>query len=233
MMKSLTIKVACCLLIFGIALSISACSTQPSASKIQTAVAGTLANAPARPAESTQVVEVTQVMEVTKIVEVIITSTPRPAEKATATTTLQPTVTTEVTPTVSTKAVTETARPIEASGPLGLSFNQLMQKYAGMTDLQKQDFAATLPGKTVVWTAQVYNITTEGIIILDNPYGSGRVTLKGIPIEIAIKIDKGMLVDFSGMIESFEGSFLNEIVVVDAKVIRYYEPPTATPKGNR
>ncbi len=238
MKKSLTIKVACGFLLIGIVLTVSACGAQPSASKIQTAVAGTLANAPARSSGAAQVVEVTQVKEVTKIVEVIVTSTPRPAEKATQTATSQPATATQATPTVealpaSTRAVTDTPQPVVATGPLGLSFNQLMKKYADMTDLQKQDFAATLPGKTVSWTAQVSNITTEGVIILDNPYGSGRVTLQGIPLETAIKIDKGMLVDFTGMIESFEGTFLNQIVIVDAQVKSYYLPPTATPKGNR
>jgi hypothetical protein len=233
MTKSLPIKVASSLLFLGIVLAVSACGGQPSDSKVQTAVAGTLAFAPVQPVETGQVVEVTRVMEVTKIVEVVVTSASRPTGVTTATATAQPEATEEATPTgeagaASTQEATETARPIQASGPLGLTFNQLMKKFAGMTDLQKQDYVATLPGKTVSWTAQVNNITTAGIIILDNPYGTGRVTLKGIPIETAIQIDPGMLVDFSGMIESFEGTFFIEIVVVDAKVIRFYPPPTGT-----
>jgi hypothetical protein len=85
----------------------------------------------------------------------------------------------------------------------------------------------------VSWAAVVYNITTDGVLILDNPYAAGRVTLKGIPIENSLKINKGMLVDFTGTIESFDGSFLNEFVIIDGKILRAYEPPTATPGSRR
>lgn len=236
MSKSLTTIIILGLLFIEIALAVSACSSQPSAAQVQTAVAGTLGAPPAEPVVVTQLVEVTRVMEVTKIVEVIVAATANPTEKTTPT--VQPAATLEATPTAEaslapTSAIPPTATPLEASGPLGLSFNQLLKKYADMTDLQKQAFVASLPGKTVSWTAQVYNITTDGIIILDNPYEAGRVTLKGVPIETALKIDTGMLVDFSGIIESFSGAFFPDIVIVDTQILRYYLPPSATPTSTR
>jgi hypothetical protein len=238
MRKPSILQASGCFLLVYILLSISACNGKPSPSTVQTAVSATLARMPVPQAEATRLVEVTQVMEVTKLVEVKITSTSKPAEKASAT----PSATaTAETPTEANAGATggeaatatETPQPVVPSGPLGLSFNQLMHQYADMTDLQKQQFAATLPGKMVDWTGQVYNITTEGVLVLDNPFGPGRVTVVGVPVEQAMKIDKGMLVDFTGMIASFEGSFLTEIGVVDAKITRTYELPTATPKQGR
>jgi hypothetical protein len=102
-----------------------------------------------------------------------------------------------------------------------------------MTDLQRQDFLSTLPGKTVAWSGLVSNISTDGTISLDNPIGSGRVTLKGIPRETAIKIDLGMQVDFTGMIESIQGTYFTDIVITDGKIVRYFASPTATPTPRR
>ena len=227
-----------CLLLLGILPIVSACSAQPSEAQLKTAVAGTLSAAPIQPAENQQVTEITQVLEVTKIVEVRVSSTARPTDKNTPTSTPQPAGVDEATPTSeaavgSTQSPTLTPVPIEPSGPLGLSLTSLVRKVDNMTDLQKQEYVASLPGKTVVWTAQVYNITPDGTINTYNPYGTGRVTMKGIPVETAIKIDKGMLVEFSGMIESYGGTLVPDIVVVNIKIIRYYQPPTPTPTPTR
>lgn len=232
MKKSLTMKITFSSIFTCIVLITSACGTQSSDSVVQTSVAETLSAVPTQPAEALSEVEVTRVVEVTKIVQLEITSTPRPTQEATETP--EPTSTSTVTPTVeATSAFSSSAAeptvPIEPTGPLGLSLNQLINRYAAMTDLQKVDYAATVPGKTVYWTAKVYNITTEGLIIMDNPYGAGRITLKGVPVETAILIDKDMLVDFRGMIESFGGTFGREIVVTNAEIVRYYLEPTATP----
>jgi hypothetical protein len=232
-MKSPTMYVACAFLLFGLVLIVPACSPQPSVDQVQTAVAGTLANARVQPAEAGEVVEVTQVVEVTKILEVRVTSALQPTQKATATATPKPKVEEEATPTAAAGAAAEkestaTTEPIAASGPLGLSLTQLVKNYEEMTDLQKQDYAAALPGKTVSWTAQVSNITPEGAIILDNPFGSGRVILEGLPLETAIKIDTGMLVDFKGLIKSIRGTYFIEINVVEAEVTRFYASPTGT-----
>jgi hypothetical protein len=224
-MKSLTTFLLCCLL-----LTLSACGSQPSTSQLQTAVAGTLAVLPTQIAESEKVIEITEIVEVTKVVEVRVTSTPQPTSEATATDTLEPTPEVTNTPTL---FVTSTPTPIQPGDPLGLSFNQLIRRYADMTDLQKQEFVKTLPGKTVYWEAKVYNVLADGTILMDNPYGSGRVTLMGVPLETAIQIDKGMTVDFRGMIESVGGTLGRDIVVTNGDVVRFYVPPTATPTNSR
>lgn len=216
-----------------LALSLAACGGQAPADQVQTAVAETVAALPTQPQEATQVLQVTQIVEVTKIVIVGVTATPAPptpTARATDTPAVSPTPA-EFIPAQPTATATPT--PIVESGPLGLTLNQLIRRYTDMTDLQKQEFVKTLPGKTVYWIGEVYNVATDGTIILDNPYGGGRVTLKGVPIETAIQIDKGMLVEFRGMIESFGGTFGREIVVANGEVVRYYFPPTPTPTSSR
>jgi hypothetical protein len=228
--KSILIKTLVCSLM---ALILAACGGTPSAQELQTAVAETLAAMPPSPAEQIQVVEITELVRVTQLTVIDVTATPRPTEAATAT--LTPTETPEFTPTPGALLVESTATPtpVTESGALGLTLNQLIRRYGDMTDLQKQEYAKTLPGKTVFWIAEVYNVTTDGTMILDNPYGGGRVTLKGVPIETALAIDKGMLIEFRGMIESFGGSFGRDIVVVNPVVVRYYFEPTATPTERR
>jgi hypothetical protein len=238
MEKSLIVKLTTCLLVGGIGLIVSACNASPSDSLVETAVAETLAAAPEQPSGEVLEVEVTRVMEVTKVVQVPVTTTPEPTKDVTETATPESTATTTVTPTATSifaagETEAEPTAPIEPSGPLGLGLNQLINRYTGMTDLQKKEFAAALPGKTVYWTGQVYNIMTDGTIILDNPYGAGRVTLLGIAPEDAIDIDKDMLVDFRGMIVSFGGTFGRDIVITNAELVRYYFEPTATPTPGR
>lgn len=232
------IKLTTCLLVASLGLAVSACSAQPSDAQVQTAVAETVAAAPALPAGEVQEVEVTQLVEVTRIVQVEITSTPEPTQETAPTATPEPTATTTVTPTASSflgasGSMAEPTAIIEPGGSLGLGLNQLINRYTAMTDLQKKEFAATLPGKTVYWTGQVYNIAADGTILLDNPYGSGRVTILGIVPEEAIDIDKDMLVDFRGMIVSFGGTFGRDIVITNAELVRYYFEPTATPTPGR
>jgi len=222
-----------CILLFSL---IAACSSTPSPEELQSAVEETLAAMPTQPQEEIQIIEVTQVLEVTKFAVIQITTTPAPTEDNTATPTPTNTPDASATPESITAPIilsTETPTPVTESGPLDLSFNQLIRRYTDMTDLQKQEFVKTLPGKTIYWNAEVYNISTDGTLILDNPFGVGRVTLKGTPIETALEIDRGMLVDFRGMIESFGGSFGREIVVTNADIVRYYYPPTPTPTSTR
>jgi hypothetical protein len=208
-------------------LGLTACGGGLSAEELQQAVDETLAAMPTQPQEEIQVIEVTKVLEVTKIAVVGVTATPIPTSAASDT----PTPT--ETPEAARPAASSTPTPVTETGPLGLSLNQLIRRYSDMTDLQKQEFVKTLPGKTVYWIAEVYNITTDGTLILDNPYGGGRVTLKGIPVETALKIDREMLVEFRGMIESFGGSFGRDIVVTNGVIVRYYFEPTPTPTATR
>jgi hypothetical protein len=57
----------------------------------------------------------------------------------------------------------------------------------------------------------------------------GSITLKGVPLETAVRINRGDQVEFSGMIESFNTEFSNKLVLTDVKIISFYVEPTATP----
>jgi len=206
-----------------------ACGGQPSQSSVDTAVAGTVAAMPA--GDATQVIEVTQVVDVTRVSVIQYTPTPRPTEP--------PTDTPEPSDTP-TPAPTETPRPpmpgeptavitVEPSGEINLTLNQFLNQYKNMTDLQKKEYVATLPGKQVFWTAEVDNVTTDGLVELSNLFSSDSVVLVGVPYETAVKMDKKMLVDFKGMIQSFTGDFSPDIVVVDVTIVRVYNLPTPTP----
>lgn len=215
---------------------LSACNRQPSGAMIETVVAGTVAAVQEQgPQEATTIVEITQVKEITEVVVIEITSTPKPTEKATAT--LEATPIPEKTPTppslLGKGYMTETPTPmltIEPSGKLHLGFGQFVAHYKSMTDLQKDNYATELPGKLITWTGRVDNVTSDGIVILDNPFSSGTAFLIGVPTETAIELDQKMLVDFTGMIQSFSGNISPKITVVDVKVLRSYLPPTATPR---
>jgi len=237
MRKLLKNKAIYLLLAALLLVQLAACGGKIPAGAIETAVAGTLSVAPALEGEVVpQQVEVTRLVEITRVVKVEITSTLKPETKASATPTPTITPSGALTTTLETATSTPEASPTgvtQSGGRLGLSLNQFINKYNGMTDLQKQDYIPGLPGKTVSWTAQVYNVTTEGLVILENPNSVGTITLKGVPHEIAIKLDRTMLVDFTGTIESFDGTALIQIILVDVKVIRYYVPPTSTPTNDR
>jgi hypothetical protein len=208
---------------------LAACGGQPSASSVETAVAGTLAAMPA--GDATQVVEVTQVKEVTRVSVIQYSPTPRPTQPPTPTRaptdTLTPAPTATPRPPLpgeSTVAVT-----VQPSGEINLTLNQFLNKYKAMTDLQKQDYVATLPGKLVKWSGEVQNVTVDGTVELKNIYSGGSVILLGIPTETAVGLDRKMIMDFTGMIQSFSGNISPEITVTDVTILRAYHPPTPTP----
>jgi hypothetical protein len=228
-MKTITIRTLSILLGLIVLAQLAACGGQPAAGAIETAVAGTIAAMPA--GDATQIIEVTKVKEVTRISVIQLTATPRP----TATPTQPPTATPPATATL-----TATPRPslpgeptaivtVSPSGDLNLTLNQLLSQYKAMTDLQKQDYITTLPGKLVSWTAEVDNVTTDGLVELKNLFSGGSVILIGVPAETALELDRKMLVDFKGMIQGMSGKISPEIIVVDVTILRAYNLPTATP----
>ena len=115
------------------------------------------------------------------------------------------------------------------SGEINLTLNQFLNQYRSLTDLQKEEYIKSLPGKLVSWTAEVDNVTTDGLVHLSNLYSSDSVVLVGVPAEEAIALDRKMLVDFTGMIQSISGNFSPDIIVVDAVISRAYSLPTLTP----
>ena len=229
-MKISIVRIFLIMLVCIMLAMVVACGGQPSQSSVDTAVAGTVAAMPA--GDATQIIEVTQIVDVTRVSVVQYSPTPRPTEA--------PTNTPEPSNTP-TPAPTETPRPampgdptavitVEPSGEINLTLSQFLTQYKNMTDLQKQEYVATLPGKQIFWTAEVDNVTQDGLVELSNLYSSDSVILVGVPYETAVKLDKNMLVDFKGMIQSFSGDFSPDIVVVDVNIVRFYNLPTPTPK---
>jgi len=227
-MKKSILPVFVFILVALFTISLAACAAKPSAANIQTAVAATLAAAPAKPAQAvTKLVEVTRVVEVTAPVE------------ATAETSSTPTDTPAVTDTPATTGAgtqaavaTPTATPtqgVQAGAPLYWSLQYFVTRFNFMTDLQKQQFVTTLPGRTVSWYAIMDNVTVDGLVIMRFPYGMyGQIVLKGVPTETANQINRGYQVEFSGMIESFDSQSSNQLVLSNVKIIAFYPEPTAT-----
>lgn len=218
------------------AVTLAACSAQPSASIVETIVAKTVAAKPEPPAQ-----EITQLVEVTRVVEV---TAPAAAQgEATPTSTETPTTSPTVTPTAQATTpaaaqaggkatATLTATAIQPGGALNWSLQYFVQRYNSMTDLQRKNLVATLPGKTVTWYAILDNVTADGQIVMKFPFAMyGSIILKGVSPEISVKIERGYQVEFSGMIESFDSEFSNKMVLTDVNVIAFYVEPTATPTG--
>jgi hypothetical protein len=229
MKRTTTIRIFVSLLTLIVLAQLVACGGQPSASSVETAVAGTVAAMPA--GDATKIVEVTKVKEVTRISVIQLTATPRPTSAPTMTLTPSqiPTTTPTPTPRPGLPGEPTAAVTIQPSGDLNLTFNQFLTQYKAMTDLQKQDYVTTLPGKMVSWSATVENVTTDGVVELKNLFSGGSVIMSGLPGETALGLDRKMIVDFTGMIQSMSGKISPEIIVVDVKILRAYHVPTATP----
>jgi hypothetical protein len=210
---------------------IAACSASASPAAIQTAIAGTLAAAPP------QVTVVTQVVDITNVVVIQMSATPRPTSAATntpsATTVPSKTSTLAFTPTATAygaKASATSAATIQPGKPLGLTLTYFFNSLDAMTDLQKKNYVLTLPGKMVNWTGTVDNVTGDGLVMVKLPAPfMGSITLKGVPTDVALKIDRDNLVEFTGMIESINEDYNLQLIITDVKVIRSYPPPTITP----
>ncbi|MFZ6027362.1 MAG: hypothetical protein ACOYYS_06575 [Chloroflexota bacterium] len=207
-----------------------ACGGPVTTSVIETVVAETVAAITPAQGEVTKIVEVTKVKEITKIVPIEVTTTPKPTERASATPTPSASPTGTPTPTRALLPNEPTiASTVEPSGVIHETLNQFIALYKAMTDLQKAEYVASLPGKSVSWTAQVDNVTGDGTVILKAPFAGGTVILLNIPAETAIELDRKMLVDFSGMIISFSGNISPEVTLDEVTIRRYYHLPTATP----
>jgi hypothetical protein len=226
-MKKSHVLMSVFLLVALLAVQLAACTTKPDISTIQTAVAGTLAAAPAQPGK-----EVTQLVEVTRVVEVKITVAANAELTKPPTATVSPSATQTATQNgTQPTAVQDTATPvvnIQPGAALGWSLQFFVSRYSSMTNLQMKDFATSLPGKRVSWYALLENITYDGLVIMKFPYGmKGFILLHDVPVETAVRINRGDQVEFSGMIESFDID-TNYLVLKNVKIIDFYIEPTPT-----
>lgn len=102
-----------------------------------------------------------------------------------------------------TPSQTPSPTPTDDPNKLSLSLPDFIDKYNGMTDLQKNDFRASLPGKTVAWSGNVFDVSGDGAIQVDIP-GTlvSLVDLKGVPRDQAAKVNKNTIIKFTGTIQS-------------------------------
>jgi len=84
---------------------------------------------------------------------------------------------------------------------LNLSLTEFVNYWDSLTDLQKDDFLMTLPGKTVDWEAKVFEVKSDGEIKLEIP-GTflSLVTCEGVSIDYAKTINKDSYIRFTGRI---------------------------------
>jgi hypothetical protein len=225
-MKKSLLPALAFILVALLAIPLAACAAKPSSANIQTAVAATLSAAPTQPGQ-----QVTQLVEVTRVVEA--TAAPQDTTAASDTPTDTPEVTD--TPTAAeagTETVTPTETPtqgVQAGAPLYWSLQYFVSRYSFMTDMQKQQFVATLPGRTVSWYAIMDNVTTDGLVMMRFPFGMyGSIVLDGVPADVSAQINRGYQVEFSGMIQSFDSQSSNQLVLSNVKIIAFYPEPTAT-----
>jgi hypothetical protein len=227
-MKRPQIDAIAIVLIALLTVQLAACAAKPSASSIQTAVAGTVAAAPGQPIQ-----EVTKLVEVTRIVEAKVTTPASIESSSTSTATASPSAAESATATLTaTQSVgiqeTATLAAAQPGAALYWSLQYFVARYNFMTDLQRIEFANSLPGRTVSWYASLSNVTADGSVTMKLPFGmQGSIILIGVPIDTAVKINRGDQVEFTGMIESFDIVF-NVLVLTNVKIIAFYIEPTPT-----
>jgi hypothetical protein len=222
-MKKAHIAIGGYLLAALLTIQLAACTAKISISAVQTSVAETVAAVPAQPEQ-----EVTKLVEVTRVVAVSAPAPTKAEATRTPTATASPSPTQEQTQPTALQATDTPTAGIQPGTPLYWSLQYFVQRYSYMTNLQRKEFAASLPGKTVSWYAILENTTYEGLIIMRYPFGmEGFIILQDVASETAVLINRGYQVEFSGMIESFNIE-TNYLTLKNVKIIAFYVEPTAT-----
>lgn len=77
-------------------------------------------------------------------------------------------------PTGETKNPAEVSVPMVVSSPtprpmLGMDLGQFVAKYDSLTDLQKEDFVGEPTGKWVEWSGEVFDVESNGTIMVNVP----------------------------------------------------------------
>lgn len=89
-----------------------------------------------------------------------------------------------------------------------------------MTDLQKTDFRATLPGKTVAWSGTVFDVRGDGTIEVNIP-GTlvSLVNLQGVPHDQAATVNKNKVIKFTGTVQSIIDFLGLHVYLVDCQIV--------------
>lgn len=154
----------------------------------------------------------------------VVEATPR------ATKTTRPTRTPEPVPTLTTSPVatpTPTVVPTSTPTPMpsALTFGEIEQNYMKMTELQWAEYAPSLSGTRVRWTARVREVGENGIVYLTiggMSFGS-TCDLKDIPYEIAMTLRQNQTITFETTIVTVRESWFLldylEVIVNNTKIL--------------
>ncbi len=144
---------------------------------------------------------------------IIVTATASPTPQFTPTETIPPTIT-------PTTTITAMPSPTEDRA-LRMSLTEFVAKYDNLTDLQKEDFVASVPGKTVDWTGRVLEVNDDGEIIIDIPNTIfSSVSVTGLSMEDAKIIQKDSSIRFKGVIVDMIDLLGLHIYIIDAQLVK-------------
>lgn len=103
---------------------------------------------------------------------------------------------------------------------LGLSLTEFASRYDRLTDLQREEFLAGLPGKTVDWSGIVYDVDDSGILIdMPGSVWNGFATLRDVEPGIALTINKNSRIRFTATIEKTIQFIFFYIYLVDVEIV--------------
>jgi hypothetical protein len=154
------------------------------------------------------------------------TVTQTPTEMPTVTQTLPPltaTAAARATASAASPTPSETPTPTATTNPLslGLSLTEFINKYNAMTDLQKQNYRDSLPGKQVNWSGKVVDVTGDGKIIVDIPNTLvSTVDLAGISNNVAVTVNKGSVIQFTGVIDNVVDFLGLHVYLVQCQIVK-------------
>jgi hypothetical protein len=109
------------------------------------------------------------------------------------------------------------------------SYDEICDNNDTMTDLQQEDYAASMAGKKVVgWVGKVYDVEsgngglyTVQVEMVDSIISARDLEILGVPRDIAVALNVEQQITFSGTIKSvdmFMGNICNPINVIEATI---------------
>lgn len=103
---------------------------------------------------------------------------------------------------------------------LGMSLTEFVNHYEDLTELQREPFIESLPGKTIDWTGKVYDVDEDGIHIdMPGSIWNGFTVLSDVPPEIALTVEKDSRIHFIGTIDKTVEFVFFYVYIVDVEII--------------
>lgn len=124
---------------------------------------------------------------------------------------------------VGTNTPIPTNTPVGTNTPSPLTMSDIELKYTSLTDIQWKDYAKSLIGIRIHWTAKVTEVTEDGTVYLDAGQEMFHsVYLYDVPIETVKTLTKGQVIEFEATIKdvtTFLGLsiWLNNPVIISTR----------------